>query len=98
MHCRIKGGGSKRALPMGARRIFCREGGDKPKKRFPTWGKLKKHIERVLIIIFFLQNNGNFLRQKSDQNIHENARNCTIFSMFLGGSMSQSPVACVQLI
>ena len=32
-----------------------------------------------------------FLKTKSDQNIHQNAQNCTILKNFLGGGMPTNP-------
>ena len=34
-----------------------------------------------------------FLRTKSDQNVHQNAPNCTILKNFLGAACPQTPLA-----
>ena len=36
---------------------------------------------------------GIFLKTKSDQNIHQNAPNCTILKNFLGGACPRTPLA-----
>ena len=36
---------------------------------------------------------GNFLKTKFDQNIHQNAPNCTILKHFLGGACPRTPLA-----
>ena len=76
--------------PWAPAEFFAGRGGQAQKK-VPHLGKVKKIYRKSFNHYFFLQNNGNFLRQKSDQNIHENARNCTIFSMFFGGEHVPEP-------
>ena len=34
----------------------------------------------------------NFLKTKSDQNIHQNAPNCTILKSFIGGTCPRTPL------
>ena len=34
------------------------------------------------------------LKETSDQNIHQNAPNCTIFPNFLGGTCPRAPLPC----
>ena len=44
----------------------------------------------------FLYKNGNFfnfLKTKCDQNIHQNAPNCTVLKIFLGGACLRNPLA-----
>ena len=48
----------------------------------------------------FLYKNGNlknFLNTKSDQNIHQNAPNCTILKNFLGGACPRTPLAQAKI-